>query len=257
MNEYSLRKAMLLEQLAAQEHAQLEAETAEARHMHLLATDEAAAAGMDLPTYLAVLQNHEQHQAATDEAAAAGMDLPTYLAVLQNHEQHQAATDEAAAAGMDLPTYLAALQNHEQHQAATDEAAAAGMDLPTYLDVLQTHEYHLTELARHQEQEQMAQLAQQHEQQQLAGLAQYQQQQYQALAEQEAAAAGMNLPTYAAALQEIELAMLEDAAYQEGAARHEAELAQQQWAAMPPEVLAYLQQLHTAQHQQAQALGLL
>ena len=187
MNQYSLQEALLLEQLAVQQHAQLEAEAAQAQHLHLLAAQEAAAAGMDLPTYIAVLQAHEEQQ--------------------------------------------------------------------------------LAELAHYQQQQQLAELAQYQEQQQLA---QYQQQALasahaqgcdpatlQALAEQEAAAAGMDLPTYAAALQQTELALLEEAAYLEGVAQHEAELARQQQAAMPPALLAHLQQLQLAQLQQAQALGLL
>ncbi|AKU20810.1 hypothetical protein [Massilia sp. NR 4-1] len=200
MNQYSLQEALLLEQLAAQE---------------------AAAAGMDLPTYAAVLQAHEQQQLAA-----------------QQHAQLEAETAQA----------------QHLHLLAAQEAAAAGMDLPTYIAVLQAHEQQ--QLAQLQEQQQLAQ----HQQQQALAAAHAQgcdPATLQALAEQEAAAAGMDLPTYAATLQQTELALLEEAAYLEGVAQHEAELARQQQAAMPPAILAHLQQLQIAQLQQAQALGLL
>lgn len=216
MTMQSLQEALLLEQLAAEEYAGLEAQAAEQEYLYQLATEEAAAAGFDLPTYVAVLQQHEQE--------------------LAEHAQYQEQQELA-----ELAHY------HEQAQ--------------------------LAKLAQYQEQQQLAELAHYQEQQQLAELAQYEALVHascagqgeeadpavlQALAEQEAAAVGMDLATYAAALQqeEAQLAALEEAAYLEGAALHEAEMAQQQ-AGLPAELLAYLQQVQAAQVQQARALGLL
>ena len=81
---------------------------------------------------------------------------------------------------------------------------------------------------------------------------------YEALATQEAAAAGMDLSTYIGAIQsevaqaqEAELIALEELAYYEGVAQYEAELSAQALAiGVSPAELAYAQELEFAQAQE-------
>lgn len=206
------------------------------------AAAEAAAAGMDLETYVAALSAEAEGpegQAwaeAHAEAAAAGVDLETYASALAEAEMTECAGLEAEATAQLDPHSL------EVQALAEHEAAEAGMDLATYVAVLAEAE--AAEIAHLEAQ----------------GGYEFDAAATHTLAEQEAAQAGMDLPTYLAALQEAgaaedEQAVLEEMAYQEGLALHQAELAELHGLhGLTPYEIALLQHQQLAQHQ---ALGLL
>lgn len=264
----------LLEQLhvSMNAHMQLEeASLAEIEGAWGPAAGEAAASGMDLASYVEALAAHEERQLAGSDHAKAAV----YEAAAAHEEAYAYAEAEAAAAGMDLDTYAAVLAeaqaaDFDDGQAvaapggaaaqaqlyglAEQEAAMVGMDLETYLGLLAEME------AAEMEAAEMAHLHAQNGGE-LSEATAY------ALAEQEAAAAGMDLPSYAAALHgatgaqpEDEQDLLEALAYEEGLALHRAELEAHHAAAIglqgfTPYDIAILQQHQLAQQQALGPLG--
>ncbi len=113
-----------------------------------MATEEANAAGMDLETYVAVLEQEVAHAHATAEANAAGMDLPSYIAAIHAEagqaQEIEAAMQEELAYQQGAALYQAELDAHAQAAAQTQALQSLS---PEELAHLQHVEHsHLAEL---------------------------------------------------------------------------------------------------------------
>jgi hypothetical protein len=130
----NLQEASLLEHLAAA--------TSESDWIHALATQEAAAAGMDLHSYMMAIEQQQQAEQqsewwtqaalAEQEAAAAGMDLHSYAAALQaehaSQQDHELALQEQAAYLEGVALYEAELMAQQAGLSPEQYACLQGLE---------------------------------------------------------------------------------------------------------------------------------
>ena len=103
---------------------------------------------MDLETYCAVLEQEVAHAHATEEANAAGMDLPSYIAAIHAEagqaQEADAAMQEEMAYQQGAGLYDAELHAHAQ--AAADAQALQSLSPEELAHLEQVEHSHLAEL---------------------------------------------------------------------------------------------------------------